>query len=56
MSIKIFHTGDLHIGMKFSNYPDSIRTSLVKARLDTLKNMITKANEEECTLKQWVEL
>lgn len=48
--IKIFHTADLHIGMKFNNYPDSIKTSLQEARLGVLSNMVLKANKENCNL------
>lgn len=50
MALKIFHTGDLHIGMKFNNYPDLIKNDLVKARFETLENMILMANEEQCNL------
>lgn len=48
--IKIFHTADLHIGMKFSSYPDYIKGSLQQARLDVLMNMIQIANQENCNL------
>lgn len=48
--IKIFHTADLHIGMRFSNYPEPIRSSLQQARLDVLDNMIQTANGENCNL------
>jgi exonuclease SbcD len=50
MPIKIFHTGDLHIGMKFNNYPDAIRVALQQARVDVLKNMLQIANQEQCNL------
>lgn len=50
MALKIFHTGDLHIGMKFNNYPDMIKNDLVEARFETLENMILEANEELCNL------
>jgi DNA repair exonuclease SbcCD nuclease subunit len=42
MSIKIFCTSDLHLGMKFANYPDHIRSSLVKARFKTLEDLVEK--------------
>ena len=50
MSLKIFHTADLHIGMKFNNYPEPIKTSLQQARIDVLSNMVQIANENECNL------
>ncbi|SJZ77433.1 metallophosphoesterase family protein [Selenihalanaerobacter shriftii] len=49
-SVKILHTGDLHIGMRFNNYPDDIRPQLVKARFEVLENLVTLANEEEADL------
>ena len=45
MSLNIFHTGDIHIGMKFSNYAGNIRTSLQEARFKTLENMINQSND-----------
>ncbi|WP_350342902.1 metallophosphoesterase [Proteinivorax tanatarense] len=50
MHLKIFLTGDNHIGLKFNSYPEKIRSSLVKARVDNLKNMVDKANSERCDL------
>ena len=50
MSLKIFCTSDLHLGMKFANYPDNIRESLVEARFKTLENLVEKANSEKCDL------
>ncbi len=44
MSIKIFHTGDLHIGMKFANYPENIKRPLVEARFETLEKMVKEAH------------
>ena len=48
--IKIFHTADIHIGMKFSNYPEPVKGYLQEARVDVLDNMIKLANEEKCNL------
>ncbi len=46
MSIKIFHTGDIHIGMKYNtNYPDDVREALIEARFASLENMINRAND-----------
>lgn len=50
MSIKIFHTADLHIGMKFNGYPDSIKSKLQQSRSDVLPKMVQLANEENCNL------
>lgn len=49
-NIKIFQTADLHIGMMFSRYPEGIKKDLQKARVDTLNNMVIKANKEECNI------
>jgi len=49
MAIKIFHTADLHLGMKFAGYPD-IQDKLINARYETLANMVAIANKEECDL------
>ncbi len=50
MDIKIFHTADLHIGMKFKGYPDDIRDLLQEGRINALKNMVYLANEEKANL------
>ena len=50
MSLKIFHTGDIHLGMKFTSYPEGIRDILSEARYLTLETMINKANEINCNL------
>ena len=44
MSLKIFHTGDIHLGMKFNGYGDEIRGTLAEARFLSLENMIEKSN------------
>ena len=45
MSVKIFHTGDIHIGMKYNtNYPDDVREALIEARFESLEKMIEKSN------------
>lgn len=50
MGVKIFLTGDLHIGMKFRNYPESLGKLLVEARFDSLKRMVNTANDEKCNI------
>jgi len=49
MGIKIFHTADLHLGMRFAGYPD-VQDKLINARHETLENMVEVANQESCTL------
>ncbi len=48
--MKILHTGDLHIGMKFNRYPDGIKEKLVKARIDVLAKLVDTANEAGCNI------
>ena len=50
MSLKILHTGDLHIGMKFNGYPDSLRQQLTEARFGVLDTLVQRANDTECHL------
>lgn len=50
MSIKLFHTADIHIGMKFNSYPDKIKNYLQQSRIDVLKNMVQIANENNCNM------
>jgi len=45
LSIKIFHTGDLHLGMKFNNYAEGVKEALSQARFQSLEDMINKSNE-----------
>ena len=44
MSLKIFATADVHLGIKFSNFPDN-EQKLAMARLDSLERMVEKAKE-----------
>ena len=50
MSIRIFHTGDIHIGMKFNRYTDDVRDKLIEARFNVIDNMIKKSNELSCNI------
>lgn len=50
MGIKVLLTGDLHIGMKFNNYPENLRKLLVEARFESLMRTIKAANEESCSI------
>src|SRR5690554_7109034 len=49
MAIKIFHTADLHLGMRFAGYPE-IQNELINARYETLEKMVAIANKEESDL------
>ena len=49
MSLRILHTSDLHLGMKFAGYPD-VQSELSEARFDTLRRLVALANEKECEL------
>lgn len=49
MTLKIFHTSDLHLGMKFSGYPE-VQGELSKSRFETLSRLIETANNEGCDL------
>jgi DNA repair exonuclease SbcCD nuclease subunit len=49
-SLKIFHTADIHIGMKFNGYPGSLRIALRTERIEVIKRMIQVANDEGCQL------
>ncbi|MDR5658522.1 metallophosphoesterase [Serpentinicella sp. ANB-PHB4] len=48
MSLKILHTGDIHIGLKFMKYPKHIRNQLIEARIQVIENIVKKANENQC--------
>ncbi|KJS82603.1 MAG: hypothetical protein JM58_14705 [Peptococcaceae bacterium BICA1-8] len=50
MSLKILHTSDLHIGMKFNCYPDNLKEELIEARFNVLQTLINKANAAECDI------
>lgn len=49
VSLKIFLTADVHLGMKFASYED-VRVELAKARHEALDRCIRCANEEACDL------
>lgn len=52
MDLKVFHTGDLHLGMLYRNrgYPEEVRQELVEARFRTLERMVGQANQAKCQL------
>ena len=42
MSLKILHTADVHLGLKFAQFSD-LKTDLVEARLNTLQQLVETA-------------
>lgn len=50
MALKIFHSGDIHIGMKFNNYPSYIQEKLIEARYEILDTLVKKANNKNANL------
>lgn len=45
--IKIFMTGDNHIGKKYDRYP-TVKEKLVQSRIETIRDMVQQAEKEEC--------
>ncbi|MDO4719200.1 MAG: metallophosphoesterase family protein [Peptostreptococcaceae bacterium] len=50
MPLKIFQIADVHIGMKYSAYPEEIRKKLIEARFEALEKAVMQANERGCSL------
>lgn len=52
MTIKILHTADLHLGMRFASgrYTPQLQESLSKARFETLNTLIKVANKQHSDL------
>lgn len=48
--MKILHTSDLHLGMKFATYDGAVREALVEARFACLSRLVKVANEAKCDL------
>ena len=47
--IKLFVTGDNHIGKKYDRYPE-IKDQLIESRFRCLQDMVEKAKEEACSI------
>lgn len=47
--LKIFVTGDNHIGKKYDRYPD-VREQLIQSRFDCMEDMVRQAEREGCGL------
>ncbi len=45
--VKLFVTGDNHIGRKYDRYPE-IKEKLIESRFECLQDMVKKAEEEGC--------
>ena len=41
---KIFHTSDIHLGMKFASYEGEVQEKLVEARFECLSRLVSAAN------------
>ncbi len=50
MALKILHTSDIHIGMKFGSYDGEVQEKLVEARFECLARLVASANEHGCGL------
>ncbi len=50
MSIRVFLTSDLHLGMKFAGYPEAVRAALMEARFSCLDRVVAAANETRSDL------
>jgi DNA repair exonuclease SbcCD nuclease subunit len=46
--MKVYHTADVHIGLKFGTYDSHVSKRLVEERFGVLERMVRKANEEQC--------
>ena len=49
MGLRIFHTADLHLGMRFAGYPE-VQPELIGARFGALERMVERAGAEQCDL------
>ena len=45
--IKLFVTGDIHIGLKYDRYPE-VREQLIRSRFECLKRCVKQAEREYC--------
>lgn len=50
VNLKILHSGDFHIGLRFGNYPEAVRNKLAAARVEALRNLVGEANSRQCDL------
>ncbi len=50
MTLSVFLTSDLHLGMKFAGYPEQAQAALVEARFTCLERMVEEAGRRRCDL------
>ncbi|MGO9410561.1 MAG: metallophosphoesterase family protein [Spirochaetia bacterium] len=50
MTLSVFLTSDLHVGMKFAGYPDQPQAALVEARSACLERMVEEAGKRRADL------
>ena len=50
MSLKLYHTSDVHIGMRFMHYPQDVQEALIEARFTVLETMVSQADQAGCQL------
>ena len=52
MGLKVFHTADVHIGLRFGSrgYDPAVRARLVEARQEVVERMVVLANDRGCDL------
>jgi len=49
MALKVFHTADVHLGMKFSSYHEA-KELLTEARFEAFERCVRAANDTKCNL------
>jgi len=50
MTLSVFLTSDLHLGMKFAGYPEGPQAALVESRFACLERMVEEAGRRRCDL------
>ncbi len=51
MPIRLLHTADIHLGMKFTRgYEADVRDKLIQARVDVVGRLVQIANDQQCDL------
>lgn len=50
MTLSVYLTSDLHLGMKFAGYPETPQAALVEARFACLERMVEEAGRLRCDL------
>ncbi|MGA2611977.1 MAG: metallophosphoesterase [Spirochaetia bacterium] len=50
MTLSVFLTSDLHLGMRFAGYPEASQAALVEARFTCLERMVEEAGRRRCDL------